>query len=105
MANETELYQQEFLKDIREKLRRRIQELKASILEGQKDIESMHEYYWENCTEMDQYGYENFDNQQALLGQVNANQEKLSMKHRLERMYDSPYFGRVDFVYEGEEEP
>ena len=46
MANETELYQQEFLKDIREKLRRRIQELKASILEGQKDIESMHEYYW-----------------------------------------------------------
>ena len=105
MANETELYQQEFLKDIREKLRRRIQELKASILEGQKDIESMHEYYWENYTEMDQYGYENFDNQQALLGQVNANQEKLSMKHRLERMYDSPYFGRVDFVYEGEEEP
>ena len=27
----------------------------------------MHEYYWENYTEMDQYGYENYDNQQALL--------------------------------------
>ena len=26
----------------------------------------MNEYYWENYTEMDEYGYENYDNQQAL---------------------------------------
>ena len=32
-------------------------------------MKGMHEYYWENYTEMDQYGYENFDNQQALLNQ------------------------------------
>ena len=32
----------------------------------------MNEYYWENYTEMDEYGYENYDNQQALLHQVNA---------------------------------
>lgn len=36
----------------------------------------MHEYYWENYTEMDQYGYEDYDNQQALLQQVNANRDK-----------------------------
>ena len=93
-----------YLKLVTEKLKNRLEELNQRIAEGQKDIESMHEYYWENYAEMDQYGYEEFDNQQALLHQVNANQENLKMKRRLERMLDAPFFGRVDFLYEGEEE-
>lgn len=93
-----------YLQMVTEKLEERILEIQQSISEGQKEIEGMHEYYWENYTEMDQYGYENFDNQQALLHQVNANQEQLALKHRLETMLDSPFFGRVDFCYEGEEE-
>ena len=71
----------------------------------QKDIAGMNEYYWENYTEMDQYGYENFDNQQALLQQVGANQENLKYRQRLRKMLDSPFFGSVEFVYEDEEEP
>lgn len=93
-----------YLEEVRAKLERRIQELDDVISEGQKDVESMNEYYWENYTEMDQYGYENFDNQQALLMQVNANQESLKYRHRLKKMLDSPFFGSVDFVYEGEDE-
>ena len=93
-----------YLEQVKEKLKNRMDELNRQIAEGQKDIESMHEYYWENYTEMDQYGYEDFDNQQALLHQVNANQENLRMKHRLERMLDAPFFGRVDFLYDGEED-
>ncbi len=104
MENRTNLDGTLFLQEVTEKLKARIGELKQGISEGQKDIESMHEYYWENYTEMDQYGYEDYDNQQALLHQVNANQEKLELKHRFEKMLDSPFFGRVDFVYEGEEE-
>ena len=61
-----------FLAYVTDKLETRIAHISQSILEGQKDIEGMHEYYWENYTEMDQYGYENFDNQQALLHQINA---------------------------------
>ena len=64
----------------------------------------MHDYYWENYTEMDQYGYEDYDNQQALLHQVNANQEKLRMQQRIARLMDAPFFGRVDFIYDGEDE-
>ena len=56
-----------FLEQLTEKLKYRIEELDVVISEGQKDVESMHEYYWENYTEMDEYGYENYDNQQALL--------------------------------------
>ena len=94
-----------YLEMVTEKLEKRILEIRQSISEGQKEIEGMHEYYWENYTEMDQYGYENFDNQQALLHQVNANQEQIALKHRLKTMLDAPFFGKVDFCYEGEEEP
>ena len=59
----------EFLTLINEKLKHKIQEVNHALLEGQKEIESMHTYYWDNYTEMDQYGYENFDNQQALFQQ------------------------------------
>ena len=57
-----------FLAYVTDKLLTRIAHFSQSFLDGQKDIEGMHEYYWENYTEMDQYGYEDFDNQQALLG-------------------------------------
>lgn len=40
---------------------------------------------------MDEYGYEDYDNQQALLHQVNANNEKLQLKHRFEKMLDAPF--------------
>ena len=93
-----------FLEEVTQKLKNRIEKLDQSILAGQKDIESMHDYYWENYTEMDQYGYEDYDNQQALLNQTNANNELLLKRRRFRRMLDSPFFGRVDFVYEGEDE-
>ena len=93
-----------FLEKVTEKLKERIEKLDQSILAGQKDIESMHDYYWENYTEMDQYGYEDYDNQQALLSQTNANNELLLKRRRFRKMLDSPFFGRVDFVYDGEEE-
>lgn len=95
----------EYLTFVIEKLRIRIKELDETIREVRKDIEGMNEYYWENYAEMDEYGYENYDNQQALLAQVGANQENLEMRHRLKRMLDDPFFGSVDFVYAGEDEP
>ena len=56
----------------------------------------MHEYYWENYTEMDEYGYENYDNQQALFHQMHANEEQFLLRKRFKKMLDSPFFGRVD---------
>ncbi|MGN1184078.1 MAG: HelD family protein [Oliverpabstia sp.] len=94
----------DYLEFVLEKLKDRIRRIDSSILEGEKEIEGMHEYYWENYTEMDQYGYENFDNQQALLTQINTNQAQMKMRRRLLKMLDSPYFARVDFRYEDEEE-
>lgn len=94
----------EFLKLVTRRLQDRIDELGGKIEETQRDIEGMHEYYWDNYTEMDQYGYEDFDNQQALLTQVNAKQESQKLRRKMLRMLDAPFFGSVDFVYSGEEE-
>ena len=46
----------EFLAYVLEKLHVRLDEIRLSIAEGEKEIQGMHEYYWENYTEMDQYG-------------------------------------------------
>ncbi|MCI8638695.1 MAG: AAA family ATPase [Coprococcus sp.] len=94
----------DFLTLVIKKLKQRLCEIDEVIREVQKDIEGMNEYYWENYTEMDQYGYENYDNQQALLTQVNEKQEKLKDRHRLKRMVDAPFFGSIDFRFSGEEE-
>ena len=51
-----------FLSDMISRINRRIDTLDNTLTEGVKDVEKMHDYYWENYTEMDEYGYENFDN-------------------------------------------
>ena len=94
----------EHLELVAEKLNTRIQELGATIQEVQKDIEGMNDYYWENYTEMDQYGYEDFDNRRALLTQINANEQNLEMLQRMRKMKDSPFFGCVEFLYDDDEE-
>lgn len=95
---------QTHLELVTKKLNSKIEEMSAVIHAVQKDIESMNDYYWENYTEMDQYGYEDFDNQRALLTQVNANQENHQKIYRLKKMVDSPFFGSVEFLYDGDEE-
>ena len=50
---------QAYLDAVLEKIRQRILSINESLLEGQKEIDDMHEYYWQNYTEMDEYGYEN----------------------------------------------
>ena len=93
-----------FLAEVSDKLRDRLAKLAETLLAGQQEIENMHAYYWENYTEMDQYGYEDFDNQQALLHQINANNESQLLYQRFQKMADAPFFGRVDFLYDGDEE-
>lgn len=94
----------EYLQYVLKCLNDRLAQTDAAILEGEKEIEDMHEYYWENYTEMDQYGYEDYDNQQALFRQMNANEEQFRLRKRFKKMQDSPFFGRVDFRYDGDEE-
>ena len=70
----------EFLPEVLGLIEKRLGEIDENIQAVRQDINSMNEYYWDNYTEMDQYGYEDYDNQQALKMQVNANQENWKMR-------------------------
>lgn len=96
---------EEFLNQVEGKLQKRVDELSGTIESVKQDIREMNDYYWENYTEMDEYGYENYDNQQALRTQVKANQENIRLKKRFEKMVDAPFFGSIEFIYSGEDEP
>ncbi|MCR5272980.1 MAG: AAA family ATPase [Lachnospiraceae bacterium] len=97
--------EKDYLELVKDKLKNRIEELNQKISGSEKDIGSMHEYFWESYGEFDEYGYEQYDNSKALESSVLRLSELVKQKHRYEKMLDSPYFGRTDFLYEGEENP
>lgn len=96
--------EEKYLKDVLEKLRKKIELLDGDIKANDEDIRKMNDYYWENYNEFDEYGYENYDNQQSHLNKINEKAERIRERHRYVKMLDAPYFARIDFIYEGEEE-
>ena len=93
-----------YLNFVIDTLRQKIKEIDAKMEENQEDIESMNDYFWENYTEFDEYGYELYDNGNAIKGRLREQDDYKRERLRYERMLDSPYFGRVDFCYEGEQD-
>lgn len=100
MRNEEEKYLELVLEKVRDKYAKVCQKLGDNA----KDLESMNDYFWENYTEFDEYGYEMFDNKMALKTRLTQQEEYRRDKKRYEKMMEAPYFGRVDFCYEGETE-
>lgn len=97
--------EESYLTMVLEALHGKLKEINGKILGNEKDIESMHEYFWENYAEFDEYGYEMYDNSNALKSRMREQKDYVKERLRYEKMLDSPYFGRVDFCYEQEEEP
>jgi len=95
----------DFLTFVVQKIKVRVAELDEEILHVQEDISQMNDYYWQNYTEMDEYGYEDYDNQQALMAQMGANEQNRLTLHRLQKMEDEPFFGSVEFLYDGDTTP
>lgn len=93
-----------YLETVTNNLKQAIEKINESLQFGEKEIAGMQDYYWQNYTEMDEYGYENYDNQRSLFLQENTNQQQRLLRSRYEKMLSSPYFGRVDFQFEDEDE-
>jgi DNA helicase-2/ATP-dependent DNA helicase PcrA len=97
--------EQQYLEMVITKVREKISHMTEKMENNVKDMESMHDYFWENYTEFDEYGYEMYDNKQALKVRLTQQEEYSLDAKRYNKMLDSPYFGRVDFRYDGEDEP
>lgn len=96
--------EEKYLDLVIEKLHGKIAQIDAKMEGNEKDIASMHDYFWENYTEFDEYGYEMYDNSTALKSRITEQSEYVKQRYRYEKMLSNPYFGRVDFCYEDEDE-
>ena len=86
-----------FLEEVTDKIKEQLRALRSSIREGEKDIAQMQEYYWENYTEMDQYGYEDYDNQQALLKPGQRQPGEPEAEKQAEENAGFPFFRKGGF--------
>ncbi|MDE7308716.1 MAG: AAA family ATPase, partial [Lachnospiraceae bacterium] len=97
--------EEEYLDYILKELQKKIVRMKKRIGDVSKDMEDMNDYFWENYNEFDEYGYEEYDNQTAYLMRSRERDENFKELKRYKKMTDSPYFGKIQFTYEGEQEP
>ncbi|MFQ9510811.1 MAG: HelD family protein [Lachnospiraceae bacterium] len=96
--------QQQYLEKVVKLLSTAIASIDQELDISEKEINEMHDYYWENYSEFDEFGYENYTNQQMLLREVNSKADKIKQRHTYEMMKNSPYFASIDFQYEDEDE-
>ncbi|MDD3795932.1 MAG: AAA family ATPase, partial [Lachnospiraceae bacterium] len=97
--------EEQYLELVIEELRTKLCQVSQKMEGNAKDMESMDDYFWENYTEFDEYGYEMYDNKQAMKTRLTQQESYGKERIRYQKMLDSPYFGRVDFCYEEEDEP
>lgn len=97
--------EEQYLKQTMEVIHANLAAVTEKMGDNAKDMESMNEYFWENYAEFDEYGYEMYDNKQAMKTRLSQQETYAKERSRYQKMLDTPYFGRVDFCYEGDEEP
>lgn len=96
--------EEQYLQEVLDLIDVKQTELDKKVNITDKDMADFHEYFWNSYTEFDEYGYELYDNTNAIRQKIMQKGEYIREKYIYERMKDSPYFGRVDFLYEGDSE-
>ncbi len=96
--------QEAYLSGVLKKLETAVAELERKMEARRLEISKMQEYYWENYTEFDEYGYERTDNDRLFQEEASAHKELAKKYARYKKMLDSPYFAAVTFRYDGEDE-
>lgn len=97
--------EEQFLRNTLEKIDNEMKKLEQKLNIGSNSMEEMQDYFWDSFSEFDEYGYEYSMSQQAMELEAGS-LVNLKKKHRqYGKMMDSPYFGRIDFTYDGEDLP
>jgi len=92
------------LTETKEQIAAEIASMQAELLDKQDEIVEMKRYFWDNCNEFDEFGYEHFTNRQMIQSEIDLAEEKMHKRQMYERMMKSPYFACIDFCYDGEDE-
>ena len=97
--------EEEYLQLIEGKLEAAIENIKDEMKLNDKDIAQLQELYWENNSDFDEYGYEEYENRQQMFNHANFRSRNMKTLHMYRRMPDSQHFARGDFLFDGDDEP
>jgi DNA helicase II / ATP-dependent DNA helicase PcrA len=100
--NKTEQDERAYLEYIKQKLTEAIDETHRSVDAHAKDILQIKEYLWENKAELD--NMEKMTVHKSIAQSVMMGEGIVAKKKRLGKLLKTPWFGRIDFKPENEEE-
>ncbi|MWJ29294.1 AAA family ATPase [Halomonas sp. ZH2S] len=95
--------EQYHLENVLQRISVNITELNERLTAYADDIQTQKEYLWNSRDEMDHI--EKISARESIQQAVIAGDNALTRRNRLEKLKDSPYFGRFDFTRHGRQEP
>lgn len=90
------------LEQIKDKLQWSLDTLTSTVVKHEKEFKNQMKYLWENRSEMD--SMEIFSNKKSVSQIVNSGEITVKQRDIIQKLLDSPYFARVDFRFDDEEE-
>jgi DNA helicase II / ATP-dependent DNA helicase PcrA len=102
MKNSSEKDERQYLESIKEKINQALTQIDESLQEQVKDLHASKEYLYENKDAMDRMEKEAVRysiTSSAIIGEASVEKRK-----RIEKLLDSPYFGRIDFSEDGKKD-
>lgn len=101
--DEVTIQELEHLNYIQKIISEQIAEVEGSMEKSKDNILQQKKYLWENIYELDPQ--EIASNKVGISEEHDSYEMRESRRRLLLKQQDNPYFGRIDFVYEGDEEP
>jgi DNA helicase II / ATP-dependent DNA helicase PcrA len=103
IINRTETDERAHLEHVKIRLRDALHEIDRRVHRYAKDVQDQKEYSWEHRADMDHA--EKISTRQSITQAMLTGEAALATKKRIRKLMTSPYFGRFDFVEQGEREP
>ena len=102
MINQTQAEEIKYLEKILVMINAAIEKESHSIDRQAEEIQAAKRYLWENIYELDPI--EIAQNKDSISMDISTAESAVERKHRLSRLALSPYFARVDFIYDQDDE-
>ena len=102
MLHQTENEERTYLNEVQGKLRAELEQINQKIDNYSKEILETKRYIYENLAQLD--SAEKAANRTAVYDSVAFGEKAVREREKLEKLIQSPYFGRIDFIRTEEEQ-
>ncbi|WP_145027075.1 3'-5' exonuclease [Paenibacillus sp. Y412MC10] len=99
MLNQSEADERRYAEAMTDKLGRALEDIRGKISASYRDVIEAKKYMWENISQLDPA--ERAANKVDISLQIDSGEKAIDKERKLRKLYQSPYFGRVDFRENG----